>query len=280
MTIIARHCPICKDEIPATAHRLKKLCGKKDCMMEQQRISGRKSYHKVLGHTEPEKRSCVVCSADISALRTNRIVCEKPNCKEVIVKRTKAEYYERNNGVPTYEARRRIAAATYRAKHRPRVIRHCQVCRDDISHLAPGAKICLKQTCEDYRNKLRAQKYAAVKPVKKTVLRPAPQPKQPKPTKPVLDKRYQRKPKEGVKPIIRRRPVAKPRITEDDTPWKPRVFNLPEAAPVHTPTVATVVQSSFGDPWSCAACRELFSLCRLHQSMTDGGMKPKPVNQY
>lgn len=114
-----RECPICHDEIPATAHRLKKLCGKPECMLEQQRISSRKSYHKVLGHTEPEKRSCVVCHNDISHLRGNRVVCEKAECKETIVKRSKNDYYERNHGTSTDAERRRQASATYRAKHRP-----------------------------------------------------------------------------------------------------------------------------------------------------------------
>lgn len=114
----ARHCPICGDEIPATAHRLKKLCGKSECLLEQQRISGRKSYHKLLGHTEPDQRSCVVCGADITGMRGNRVVCRDPACKREIKRRSGYTYFARNKDDP--EVRRHLAAnmQKYRAARR------------------------------------------------------------------------------------------------------------------------------------------------------------------
>ena len=231
----ARHCPICGDEIPATAHRLKKLCGKKECLLEQQRISGRKSYHKLLGHTEPEKRSCVVCSADISHLRGNRVVCENPACKETIVKRTKNEYYERNHGTLTDVERRRQASRVYRAKHQP------------------------------------WKKLAAARPPK-----PPKVAKDPKPVRPKLNANYQRKPKASYKPIIRRR-VVRPIVVEDDTPWIPKPFNLPEERPVIHGIEKREI-SSFPDPWNCFACRTAGELCKLHTEMEVAGYQPRAVS--
>lgn len=113
-----RHCPICGDEIPATAHRLKKLCGKPECLLEQQRISGRKSYHKLLGHTEPEKRLCVVCSADITGMRGNRVVCTDPACKREIKRRSGYTYFARNKDDPEVRRRYNANSQKYRAAKR------------------------------------------------------------------------------------------------------------------------------------------------------------------
>ena len=257
-----RECPICHDEIPASAHRLKKLCGKPECMLEQQRISSRKSYHKVLGHTEPEKRSCIVCGDDISHLRGNRVVCEKPHCKETIVKRSKNDYYERNHGTSTDAERRRLASATYRARHRVSGQRRCQICRDDITGLPGARKICYKQSCEEYRDKLRAQRRTSANVPRTSTPRPK------------LNPKYQRTPKPHQKPTIVKRPQPVKRIIEDDKPWVPmKPFNLPESMPTHT-LVQKVPDTSFSDPWNCQACRSTATLCRLHQRMTDDGSKP------
>lgn len=235
-----RHCPICGDEIPATAHRLRRLCGKKECMMEQQRISGRKSYHKLLGHTEPEKRSCVVCSTDISDLRGNRVVCLKPECKEVIVKQVKREYYERVNGtVPDIE-RRRAASAAYRARKR---VAASSASRPMSAVTAPTTK-----------------------PI----------------TRPAINKKYQRKPKQSSKIEIISKPIRQAPEAHDSTAtWKPKAFNLPEAIPVHSSKVAASRQPGvFSDPWDCAACCGIGGLCRLHQSMTDDGAAPPRATSY
>lgn len=257
----SRHCPICGDDIPASAHRLKKLCGKKDCMLEQQRLSGRKSYHKVLGHTEPEKRSCVVCAADISHLRSNRVVCEKPSCKETIVKRSKSDYYERNHGTTTDAERRRLASAAYRARHRVSSQRRCQICRDDITGL-PGARtICYKASCEEYRDKLRAQRGTSANVPRTSTPRPK------------LNPKYQRTPKPHQKPTLVKRQEPVKHIINEDESWTPRVTNLPEIMPRHSPT-PKVVDNSFDDPWNCQACRISGGLCRLHQRMDDDGDTP------
>lgn len=242
MTAAVRHCPICGDEIPATAHRLKKMCGKKECMMEQQRISGRKSYHKLLGHTKPEKKSCVVCGTDISNLRGNRVVCLKPKCKESIVKRSKNDYYERNYGTSTAVERRRQASRAYRAKHQP------------------------------WKN------ITAISAPKKTIAAPLSKPA----AKPAIDTRYQRKPKDSSKFEIRPKPLKKvENVTEEDTNWTPRALNLPEFMPAHSkPAESTRPASKFADTWNCAACREHEHLCRLHQSMTDDDMSPPTTYQY
>lgn len=120
MTAATRHCPICKDEIPATAHRNKKLCGKNECMAEQQRISGRKSYHKLLGHTEPAKKSCIVCGDDISGLRGNRVVCLKSACLKERKRRSGYAYFARSIGSPILQAQRRQSVQKYRA-NKPKV---------------------------------------------------------------------------------------------------------------------------------------------------------------
>lgn len=264
-----RECPICHDEIPATAHRLEKLCGKKECLLEQQRISGRKSYHKVLGHTEPEKRSCVVCHDDITHLRGNRVVCEKPTCKETIVKRSKNDYYERNHGTMTDKERRRQAASAYRARHRVGGQRHCQICRDDISGL-PGARtICYKQSCIDYRDRLRGQKGTSANTPRTST------PRVSKPAAPKLDSRYQRVPKASQKPtIVKRQPV---KHVDTDKPWVPmKPMNLPESMPQYG-GIKIRTDSDFADPWNCQACRENSCLCRLHQRMDDDGDRPPSV---
>jgi hypothetical protein len=199
-------------------------------MMEQQRISGRKSYHKLLGHTKSEERACVVCGADISDLRGNRVVCRKPECKEVIVKRTKNAYYERNHGTLTDMERRRQATARYRAKHRPAIT------------------------------------------ARKTTARPT---QKPKPARPVVNTRYQRKPRESMKFTILPRKEIKPSpVVEDDAPWTPKVHNLPES--MTTPSVSdpTRRRSTFSDPWNCGACRAIEAPCRLHQSIAADGIKP------
>jgi len=265
-----RKCPICGDLIPATAHRLKKLCGKSECMAEQARISGRKSYNKVNGHTVPEARECIVCHKDITHLRTSRKVCENPECKEVIVKRSKADYYQRNNGETEYEARRRVAAANYRAKHRPR---RCQICRDTINHLAPGVRICEKQSCIEYREKLRAQKgkYVAAKPVASKAPKPAKVPKAPK-----LNANYQRKPKPEYTPIIRRRNApVKPVFTREEIKVNTKPTNLPESIPTATTMSNIRVAGSFDDPWNCGSCRDLQELCNFHVEMDMSGYKPR-----
>lgn len=264
-----RHCPICNDLIPATAHRLKKLCGKKECMLEQQRRSTRKSYHKLLGHTEPEKRSCTVCGDDISHLRGNRVVCEKSECKETIVKRSKNDYYERNHGTAADAERRRLASATYRARHRVSGQRRCQICRDDISGL-PGARtICNKVSCEEYRDRLRAQKGSG-----SSVNRSPRKVKAPRATAPKLDPRYQRVPKPHQKPNIVKRPQPIKRVITDDKPWAPmKPMNLPESMPVYA-GIRHRTDTDFTDPWNCQACREHSKLCRLHQRMDDDGDRP------
>lgn len=248
-----RHCPICGDLIPPTAHRLKKLCGKEDCMLEQQRISGRKSYNKIHGHTKPEPRECEVCHKDITNLRGTRIVCENPNCKEAIVKRSKQEYYARNNGQLEYEARRRIASANYRAKKR--VVRHCQVCRDDISHLAPGAKICLKESCNEYREKLRAQKGGSGYNRPRTS-KPVVNVKPPKSVRPVLNPSYQRKPTSKSLITIRRNAPVKNISLKEEVTVDTRATNLPEAYPTSTTMLTIRPEGSFNDPWNCGSCRD------------------------
>lgn len=267
-----RECPICHDEIPATAHRLKKLCGKKECMLEQQRISGRKSYHKVLGHTEPEKRSCVVCHNDISHLRGNRVVCEKPSCKAEIKRRSGYSYFARNSGNVLVKERNRVNARKYRAaKHKGE--RHCQICRDDITGL-PGARtICYKQSCIDYRDRLRGQKGVTTR-ASGIGLRP---PKIKNPAAPKLDARYQRVPKPSQKPtIVRRQPVERVQV---DKPWVPmKPMNLPESMPQYG-GIKVRVETDFADPWNCQACRENSQLCRLHQRMDDDGDKPPTIRR-
>lgn len=263
-----RHCPICGDPIPATAHRLKKLCGKRSCMLEQQRISSRKSYHKVLGHTEPEKRSCVVCGDDISHLRGNRVVCEKPECKNEIKRRSGYAYFARNNDDPTVKERNRLNQQKYRAA-KPKKDRRCQVCRDPINHLPPGSTICEKRSCYDYREHLRdqarRQRTKAPKP-----------PRAPKPARPTINKNYQRKPKEHMKPYIAgKKKIVKPVVHEDEA-WTPRTFNIPTEMPQHVP-LSDRPTSTFADPWNCQACRNDSQLCRLHQSMEDSGSKPPMV---
>lgn len=258
----SRHCPICGDDIPASAHRLKKLCGKKECLLEQQRISSRKSYHKVLGHTEPEKRSCVVCGADISHLRGNRVVCEKPECKKEIKRRSGYDYFKRNSGNELIMEKNRLNQRKYRAA-KPKGERRCQICRDDITHL-PGARtICYKQSCIEYRDRLRGQsgRQASVKS------------SSPKP--PTINKNYQRVPKPHQKPVMQKKIVQPRRIIEDDKPWVPmKAFNLPESMPQHTMVHSSLADTSFSDPWNCQACRGSSALCRLHQKMTDCGSKP------
>ena len=267
-----RECPICHDEIPASAHRLKKLCGKPECMLEQQRISSRKSYHKVLGHTEPEKRSCIVCHDDISHLRGNRVVCEKPECKETIVKRSKNDYYERNHGTSTDAERRRQASATYRAKHRVSGQRRCQICRDDITGLPGARSICYKQSCIDYRDRLRSQKGRGTS-VPRTPRINKPQGS----IAPRINKNYQRVPTAASrKPIVRPKPAPR-RIKEDDKPWVPMgPMNLPESMPQYG-GIKVKTESDFADPWNCQACRENSQLCRLHQRMDDDGDTPPSI---
>ena len=269
-----RKCPICGDPIPATAHRLKKLCGKPECMAEQARISGRKSYNKVNGHTVPEARECIVCHKDITHLRTSRKVCENPECKEVIVKRSKADYYQRNNGETEYEARRRVAAANYRAKHRPR---RCQICRDTINHLAPGVRICEKQSCIEYREKLRAQKgqYVAAKTVALKAPKIARTPKPAKIAKPKLNPSYRRKPKPGMGITIRRNSPVKPVYTKEEVKVSTKPTNLPESFPTSSIGISSIVDNGFNDPWDCASCRELLKLCDFHQGMVNDGYKPR-----
>ncbi len=256
----SRHCPICGDDIPASAHRLKKLCGKKECLLEQQRISSRKSYHKVLGHTEPEKRSCVVCNADISHLRGNRVVCEKPECKKEIKRRSGYDYFKRNSGNELIMEKNRLNQRKYRAA-KPKSERRCQICRDDITHL-PGARtICYKASCEEYRDKLRAQRGTSANVPRTSTPRPK------------LNPNYQRTPKPHQKPtIVKRQEPVKHVINEDET-WTPRVTNLPEIMPRHS-SMPKLEDTSFDDPWNCQACRGSSALCRLHQKMTDCGSKP------
>ena len=266
----SRHCPICGDEIPDTAHRLKKLCGKKECLLEQQRISSRKSYHKVLGHTEPEKRSCVVCTADITHLRGNRVVCEKPTCKTEIKRRSGYAYFERNSGNPVAKEKNRLNQQKYRAAKRK-----CRICRDDISHLPLTATICEKQSCEEYLQRLRSSKGVTTK-ASDLSLRP-PKIKAPRVVRQPLNKNYQRVPTAASrKPIVRPKPAPVPKrvIKEDDTPWTPTV-RLPEAAPTYGGM--TMKSYSFDDPWNCQACREANHLCRLHQRMDDDGDRPPTV---
>ena len=256
-----RECPICHDEIPATAHRLKKLCGKKECLLEQQRISSRKSYHKVLGHTEPEKRSCVVCNDDISHLRGNRVVCEKKSCKKEIKRRSGYAYFERNSGNQLAREKNRLNQQKYRAARRK-----CRICRDDISHLPADKIICEKESCAEYLQRIRGQKYEG-----SSINRSPRKVKAPRVVRQPLNKNYQRKPKPHQKPIMARKPVEPKRVIEDDTPWTPTV-RLPEAAPVMAPM--TVRTYSFDDPWNCQACREAGCLCRLHQRMDEDGDRP------
>lgn len=256
-----RECPICHNEIPASAHRLKKLCGKKECLLEQQRISSRKSYHKVLGHTEPEKRSCVVCHNDISHLRGNRVVCEKPECKKEIKRRSGYAYFERNSGNIIVKERNRVNAQKYRAAKRK-----CRICRDDISHLPEGQDLCEKQSCADYLARIRGQKGTSANTPRAST------PRVKKPAAPKLDTRYQRVPKASQKPtIVRRQPV---KHVESSKPWVPmKPMNLPEFTPQYGGMKAKD-ESDFADPWNCQACRDNNCLCRLHQRMDDDGDRP------
>lgn len=93
-TLQKRECIICGADISRT-HRLKKLCGQRECMLEQQRRSVRKSYHKLRGHTALEKRSCATCGDDISDLDSRRKVCNKPECKLAIKRRAARDYLAR-----------------------------------------------------------------------------------------------------------------------------------------------------------------------------------------
>lgn len=263
----ARHCIICEDEIPATAHRLKKICGKKDCLLEQQRRSTRKSYHKLLGHTEPEKRSCVVCSDDITHLRGNRVVCEKESCLKERKRRSGYAYFERNSSNLSVREKNRMNQAKYRAS-KPKAQRRCQICRDDITGL-PGARtICYKISCEEYRDRLRAAKGSGSSTPKT--------PRTPKPARPTINKNYQRVPTAASrKPIIRPKPAPAPkRVIEDDEPWMPRTFNIPTSMPQHQKIDRPEASKTFMDPWNCHACRTAQELCRLHQSMEDDGSRP------
>lgn len=258
----ARHCIICGDEIPATAHRLKKICGKSDCLLEQQRRSTRKSYHKLLGHTEPEKRSCVVCGDDITHLRGNRVVCEKESCLKERKRRSGYAYFERNSSNLSVREKNRMNQAKYRAS-RPKAQRRCQICRDDITGL-PGARtICYKISCEEYRDRLRAAKGSG-----------SSTPRTSKPARPTINKNYQRKPKPHQKPIMEKRPKPVKRVIEDDEPWVPRSFNIPTSMPQHQKIDRAEASTAFTDPWNCHACRTVQDLCRLHQSMEDDGSRP------
>ena len=37
---------------------------------------------------------------------------------------------------------------------------------------------------------------------------------------------------------------------------------------------------TFSDPWNCGQCRDLQSLCRLHQELTDSGQKPLRYHHF
>ena len=265
-----RSCPICGDPIPPTAHRLQKLCGKSSCMMEQQRISGRKSYHKLLGHTKPENRSCVVCASDITHLRSNRVVCENPECKKEIIRRVKIEHYERVHGTAANVQQRRVAQARYRAAHRQP--RSCQVCHGDISHMPAGARICERQSCIDYRERLRATKgkkpstRQAIKITKPQLPKPKKRPSSIRPAATASQK--------FIMPVL---PKRKRHSTVDGAPASSKPINLPEADRIHYGFVSKE-PIVFDDPWDCQACRVDAALCRLHAEMTAAGYRPRVIS--
>lgn len=252
----ARHCPICGDELPSTAHRNKKLCGKSRCMKEQALRSGRASYHRLLGHTEHPPKNCMICGEDITDLPTNARTCKNPECIEERKRRTKQEYYKRNLNNPEHQERLRQNQANYRQRHHKN--RYCQICKEDISALAPGTKICAKQSCREYRERLRAQKGQRIRPTKAV--------------KPPSQSRPLRKPAR-IRTTKIKRPVPRPRIPDDATPWIPTVRGLPEAAKTNNITTPIQYVASFEDPWDCAACRGRGALCQLHQSMTNNGYR-------
>lgn len=258
-------CLICHKKLPIGSHRNRKLCGSKDCLMEQQRRSGRKSYHKLLGHTEPEKRNCVVCQADITGSRGNRIVCKNPDCKKEIKRRGGYAYFNRNRHNPTFQARNNELARKYRAA-KPKKERKYQLCKADITHMAPGAKICSRQACHDMRDRLRSVKgdRTGIREHRRPVIRRVRQ------TNPIT----RAKPSSALKRrLMATRPTHHRAIVRDTIirPFKPVDVPVTERIINSRPEK---IEQAFIDHWCCAACQNAGTLCDLHQSMTDKGIKP------
>lgn len=263
-----RLCQICHGEIPSSAHRLQKLCGKKECSLTQARMSSRKSYHKLLGHTVAQKRSCVVCGADITGTRTNRVVCFDPKCKEQIKRRSKEDYYARTKNDPAIIAKKRINATNYRSKHRK--VRQCIVCHQGIYGQPARSVVCGNPECTSKLNRLRAERGIQKSPMKRirtiarTTVRPEPK------TKVVSAQNN---------PIKLHQPkkLVRKRIREDTTPWVPKPLNIPDFTPSNKPVAAVSVHDAFENRWDCFACSQQNDLCALHQRMENDGAKP-PAN--
>lgn len=237
-----RRCPICNDEIPAFAHKLKKLCGKKECLNEQQRQSSRKSYHKLLGHSKPTARTCECCGDDISDLRGNRTVCEKPDCLQWRKRRAANKWARENSGRPAVALPGRPQMPeTSKSASEAAAVPPAAIKPPTEPQFLPGYEKSPEEI-EKWR------------------------PKPPKPPKPAKHPGYE---------DIHNKPDDAEWWCVHCKRWGSH--RSPDCIAVdyeHPAAQQREAGDPFTDPWNCQLCRTEQHLCPMHASMTKDGQTP------
>lgn len=89
-----------------------------------------------------------------------------------------------------------------------------------------------------------------------------------------INPKYQRTPKpHQSKQIFRRDRSFDP--LPDLPDGAPKAYNLPEYVPTNTLVPKESDDSMFRDPWNCQRCRDIGTLCQMHQELTEEGVKPR-----